>query len=262
MTEFRPAGDASAIANVLPDRITVRGRDLCKDLIGRMGFTDYFLFLLTGKQVSPTLSKLVDACLVAIAEHGLVPSVQAARMTYASAPDALQGAVAAGLLGCGSVILGASETAGELLSAVVRDAADKGGMDAAAAEHLARLRAERKPLPGFGHPVHRQEDPRATRLVAVSRELGAAGEHVQALEALARNVAASYGRQLPVNVSAAIPAVLLDAGFPLPAMRGIPLLARTASLMGHLLEERERALGFKLAARAEAGVAYDGPEAP
>src|SRR5690606_33470435 len=131
-------------------------------------------------------------------------------------------AVAAGLLGCGPVILGASETAGELLAAVVHDAGQDGGdMDAAAAAHLARLRAERKPLPGFGHPVHRQEDPRAARLLEVARELDAAGAHVQALQALVRNVAASYGRALPVNVSAAIPAVLLDTGFPLQAMRGI-----------------------------------------
>ena len=261
MTHASPSGEASAIASVEPDRITVRGSDLSRDLIGRVGFTDYFLFLLTGERPAPTLAKLVDACLVAIAEHGLVPSVQAARMTYAAAPDALQGAVAAGLLGCGPVILGASESAGELLAAVAKDGEAQGGdMDAAAAEHLARLRAARKPLPGFGHPVHRQEDPRATRLLEVARELGAAGAHVQALEALARNVAASYGRQLPVNVSAAIPAVLLDAGFPLAAMRGIPLLARTASLIGHLMEERERSLGFKLAARAEAAVAYDGPE--
>lgn len=256
-----PAAEASAIACVEPDRITVRGSDLCRDLIGRVGFTDYFLFLLNGQQPSPVLSRLVDACLVAIAEHGLVPSVQAARMTYAAAPDALQGAVAAGLLGCGPVILGASESAGELLAAVAQDARQGGDMDAAATAHLARLRAARQPLPGFGHPVHRQEDPRAARLLAVARELGAEGEHARALQALARNVAAAYGRQLPVNVSAAIPAVLLDAGFPLPALRGIPLLARTASLIGHLMEERERALGFKLAARAEAGVAYDGPRA-
>ncbi|MEI2418520.1 citryl-CoA lyase [Orrella sp. JC864] len=252
-------GTHSAIAQVRADAITVRGQDLCKDLIGKVGFTDYFLLLLTGERPTPRLSRMVDACLVAIAEHGLVPSIQAARMTYAAAPDALQGAVSAGLLGCGSVILGASETAGQMLARILGEAQD-GELQAAALAHLKQLRQARLPLPGFGHPVHRQADPRAQRLLALAQEEGVAGRHVQALRAVEGQVQAVYGRFLPMNVSAAIPAVLLDAGFPLPALRGIPLLARTASLLGHLMEEREQPLGFRLAELAEAGL-QDGPGA-
>lgn len=85
--------------------IVVRGQDLCRDLIGRVSFSDYFFLLLTGRRPDAACSAVLDATLVAIAEHGLVPSVQASRMTFAAAPDALQGAVAAGILGCGSVIL-------------------------------------------------------------------------------------------------------------------------------------------------------------
>jgi citrate synthase len=251
---------ASAIADVHADRIVIRGIDLCADAIGKQSFTEYFLFLLTGARPAPALIAVTDACLIAIAEHGLVPSVQAARMTLAAAPDAMQGAVAAGLLGCGSVILGASETAGLLLAGIVRES---GGADPAPAALRAvqALRAARRTLPGFGHPTHKKEDPRATRLLTLAGELGAAGPHALALRAVEQQVQAVYGRFLPMNVSAAIPAVLLDAGFPVAALKGVPLLARTGALIAHLLEERDRPLGFALAERAASGVTYDGPPA-
>lgn len=248
----------TAISNVEPDRITVRGKDLAGELIGKLSYTAYFLFLLTGKQPSDALVKLADAAMVAIAEHGFVPSIQAARMTYAAAPDAMQGAVAAGLLGCGPVILGASSEAGEFLAQILAYAHEQGVTTTEAAAALLRERRQaRRPVPGFGHPVHREEDPRATRLLAYARELGTAGPHVQALESLVEALPESYGRALPMNVSAAIPAILLDAGFPLHALLGIPMVARTSSLVAHLYEEKESRLGFKLAARAEEGVRYE-----
>ena len=198
--------------------------------------------------------------MVAIAEHGLVPSVQAARMTHAAAPDALQGAVAAGLLGCGPVILGASETAGLLLARIVEQArADSRPLSEVACEQLQALRRSRSPLPGFGHPVHKQGDPRADKLLALADEWGIAGDHVAALRAMAEQVQPVYGKPFPMNVSAAIPAVLLDAGYPIGALKGIPLLARTASLVAHLLEEQARPIGFKLAAAADQAMDYDGP---
>lgn len=250
----------SAIAEAELDRIKVRGRDLCNDLMGSIGFTDYFLFLLTGERPSPTLVRMADVCLVAIAEHGLVPSVVAARMTLAAAPDALQGAVSAGLLGCGSVILGASETAGRLLVEIVGKADAIGGLDQAAHEVLSGLRAERKSLPGFGHPIHLNGDPRATKLLALAHDWGVTGQHIAALIAVQRTIKAVYGRELVLNVSGAIPAVLLDAGYPVGALRGIPLLARTASLIAHLLEESQRPIGFAIADAAAAAVTYDGGE--
>jgi citrate synthase len=250
------------MAKVEADRITVRGQDLCRDVLGQQSFTAYFLFLLTGQTPSDHLVKAADACMVAIAEHGLVPSVQAARMTHAAAPDALQGAVAAGLLGCGPVILGASETAGQLLSRVVAAAQSDGRpMTDHAREQLSALRAARQALPGFGHPVHKQKDPRAVRLLELAAQWGFAGAHVAALQAIAEQVEPVYGKPFPMNVSAAIPAVLLDAGYPIGALKGIPLLARTASLVAHLLEEQARPIGFKLAAAADLAMHYDGPDA-
>jgi len=253
-------GPRSAIAEAELERIKVRGQDLCEDLMGKTGFTDYFLFLLTGERPGPTLVKVADAALVAIAEHGLVPSVVAARMTLAAAPDALQGAVSAGLLGCGSVILGASETAGLLLVEVLGKAGEGGDVRAAAHEVLSGLRTQKKSLPGFGHPVHRNGDPRSAKLIDLAREWGVAGRHVEALLAVQEAVEPIWGRKLVLNVSGAIPAVLLDAGYPVGALRGIPLLARTASLVAHLLEESRRPIGFAMSDAAAAAVSYDGGE--
>jgi citrate synthase len=249
----------TAIAEPEVDRIKVRGEDLCRDLLGHTDFVHYFLFLLTGQHPSPALLRAVNACLVAIAEHGLVPSVVAARMTFAAAPDALQGAVSAGLLGCGQVILGASEAAGHLLADVVRRSEGR-DLDQVAYEVLAEVRKARLPLPGFGHPIHRNGDPRAAKLMSLAREWGTAGRHVAALGAIETAVPEVWGRSLVLNVSGAIPAVLLDAGYPQGALRGIPLLARTASLVAHLLEEAARPTGFALADAAARCVTYDGGE--
>lgn len=251
-------GPTTAIASPQVDRVTVRGADLCSEIIGRESFSAYFLRLL-GIQADDTLVALVDATFVSISEHGLVPSVQAARMTHAAAPDALQGAVAAGLLGCGSVVLGASESAGVFLDAILRQVDESGeDVDAAALAQARALRAERKALPGFGHPLHKPEDPRAWRLIEVARELGSAGRHVEALLAVHKAVPEVYGRPLALNVSGAIPAVLLDAGFPIGALKGIPLIARTASLVAHLLEEQATPIGFALSDAAGRAVTYTG----
>lgn len=246
----------TAIATATADAITVRGADLCTELMGEASFTDFFLLLLTGGRPSDQQRRLVDACLLAIAEHGLVPSVQAARMTLAAAPEAWQGAVAAGLLGCGSVVLGASQASGDLLRSGLARVGEGESIDAVGRGVVAEVRAARAPLPGFGHPLHRDGDPRSVRLLAIADELGTAGDHVALLRAIEAAVPAAYGRALPINVSGAIAAVLLDAGFPAEALKAIPLLARTAGLLGHLLEETRRPIGFLMAEQAEAAISY------
>ena len=252
----------TSICDVHPDRIEVRGLDLCDELIGKIGFTAYFLLLLTGSNPSAKLVAATDAALVAIGEHGLVPSVQTARMTYAADPAAIQGAVSAGLLGCGSVILGASQVAGELLIEVATAARQSEAVDQAVLRILARLKAEGKTVPGFGHSIHRDGDPRAARLLAVAEELGVSGDHCAAAKALERHVATVTGRNLPMNVSAAIPAILLDAGYPADSLKGIPLLARCAALIAHLREESRTRLGFPLAEAAASRVRYENAAVP
>ena len=247
----------SAICTSTSERIFVRGRDLCDDIIGKLDFTSYFWLLVTGQEPTPTQKRFADAVLAAIAEHGLVPSVVAARMNYAAAPEAFQGAVASGLLGCGSVVLGSAEIAGRFLADIVADGDD---VDAAAERAVKSLRENKKPIPGFGHPLHADGDPRAHRLLAMAREEGAAGAHIRALEAVTNVLPTIVGRPLPINVNGAIPAVMLDVGFPLGALKGISLLARTASLIGHLQEETERPIGFILSGKAAEAISYDGPE--
>lgn len=242
----------SAVCTSTAETITVRGRDLCEEIIGKTDFTSYFWLLLTGQQPSDTQRFFTDATLAAIAEHGLVPSVVAARMTYAAAPEAFQGAVAAGLLGCGSVVLGSAELAGRFLASLVASREEPKSA-------ITRLRAEKKAIPGFGHFLHADGDPRANRLLRLAKEKGVAGEHTRMLYAVRDALPEAIGRTLPINVNGAIPAVMLDVGFPLAALKGIALLARTASLIGHLQEESERPIGFILSGKAAEAIDYDGP---
>src|SRR5262245_38387780 len=237
--------------------IVVRGRDLCADLIGAVSLTQHFWLLVTGELPNAAQTRVLDACLVAIAEHGLVPSVQAARMTYAAGPEAMQGAVAAGILGCGSVILGSAENAGKFLARIIERAAG-GDVSAAAGALVDEYRAARVPFPGYGHPLHRTADPRVARLLAVADEVGLSGPHVAAAGAAERAILEKTGKSLVLNTSGAIPAVLLDAGFPLAGMKGVPIVARCASLVAHLVEEQARAIGFALSEAAEDAIQYDG----
>jgi citrate synthase len=257
-----PSQHATAICGSNDEAIWVRGRDLARELMGKVGFTDYFWLLVTGTNPTAAQSRILDATLVAIAEHGLVPSVQASRMTLAAAPEALQGAVAAGLLGCGSVVLGSAEAAGRFLAEIARRIGEGQETDAAAAALVREYRAERRAIPGFGHPLHKRSDPRAERLLAIAQEVGATASHARAARAVERLLPELIGKPLVLNVSGAIPAVLLDAGYPLPALKGVPLLARTAGLIGHLLEEHIRPIGFALSAAAAEAIRYDGDAPP
>jgi citrate synthase len=241
--------------------ITVRGEDLCRDLIGKISFSQYFSFLVTGVRPTAADSAVLDAALVAIAEHGFVPSVQASRMTYAAAPDSLQGAVAAGILGCGSVILGASETAGRLFEEVNQKAGATGDLEAASREIVTQWRATGQAIPGYGHPQHKERDPRVAALFQVARASGANLRFIQIAEAVEAVLFSVIGKDLRMNVSAAIPAVLLGTNYPLRVLRGVPILARTAGLLAHLNEEMVTPSGFALSYQATRELRHEAPGA-
>jgi citrate synthase len=247
----------SAICQAFPDRVEVRGRDLGGDLMGRVSFTEYFHLLVTGREATEEQRFFLDLLLVAIAEHGMMPSNVAARMTLAADPGSLQGAVAAGILGCGPVILGTSEQCAKLLEAAhARVLA--GQAPAAAARDMAdAIRDAGARAPGFGHPVHRPLDPRAERILELADARGVSGPHVALARAFRGAVAAAWGRPLTMNVSMPIAAVTLDLGFPSAMAKAIPLLARTAGLLAHLAEEQVRPAGFAMAAAAEEAVRYE-----
>lgn len=252
-------GAFTAIATSDAHSITVRGHDLCRDLIGKIDFTDYFWLLVLGERPTETQRKITNACLVAIAEHGLVPSVQASRMTLAAAPEAWQGAMAAGLLGMGTVVAGSSETAGRYIVEVLAESRKEGAdLASAARASLEGLKATRAKVPGLGHPQHSTGDPRANVLLALADELGVSGDHIACLRAVAAEAPAIMNRPLPINVSGAIPALMLDAGWPVDAMKGIPLLARAAGLVAHLYEESQRSIGFIMSHHADLAIDYDG----
>jgi len=233
----------TAISQAYPDRVEVRGRDLAGDLMGHVGFTEYFHLLLTGDEPTDEQRYFLDLLLVAIAEHGLLPSNVAARMTLAADPGSLQGAVAAGILGAGSVVLGASEECAQLLEQAV--AAGREPDEVAREIHSAGGK-----VPGFGHPLHKPLDPRAERILALADERGVSGPHVAFARALRDAVAREWGMPLTLNVAMPIAAVLLDLGFPAVAAKAVPILARTAGLLAHLAEEQEHPIGFLLAERA------------
>jgi citrate synthase len=247
----------TAISTSDATSITVRGRDLCSELIGKIDFADYFFLLLMGDMPNENQRFFVNALLVAIAEHGLVPSVQAARMTYAAGPEAVQGAVAAGLLGSGSVVFGSGEVAGRFLHELVEASKGRDAKDVAA-ERIRQMRASKTPIPGFGHPQHSGGDPRANVLLKLADERGIDGPYIGMLRTVERVLPEALGRALPININGAIPAILLEIGFPLSALKSISLLARTAGLLAHLREEAERPIGFIMSNAAAEAIAYDG----
>lgn len=251
------SGRSSAISASNADTIVVRGHDLCRELIGEVTFTDHVWLLVAGSLPTPAQRRILDAALVAIAEHGLVPSVAASRMTLAAAPEAIQGAVAAGILGCGSVILGSAESAARLISGILARESSR-AINAATREALVEARGARQAISGYGHPLHKRADPRVERLLAIATEAGSAGRHVEVARLIEKLLPEITGKPLVMNVSGAIAAVLLDAGFPLLAVKGIPILARTAGLIAHLLEEQERSIGFILADAGASAIGYDG----
>ena len=229
----------SRIAHAYSDRVEVRGRDLAGDLMGRLTFTEYFHLLLTGEEPTEEQRFFLDVLLLSIAEHGLMPTNVAARMTLAADPGSLQGAVAAGILGAGPVVLGTTEDCARLL--------ERGGDPT---EIVRDHRQAGRRVPGFGHPVHKPVDPRAERILELADERGVSGRNV----ALARSLRDELG--LTMNVSMPIAAVLLDLGYPAATAKAIPILARTASLLAHLAEERDEPIGFLMAGAAEHAVTY------
>ncbi|WP_030483974.1 citryl-CoA lyase [Nocardioides aequoreus] len=231
------------------EEIHLLGQSLSDDLMGKVGFGELAMWLVTLRRPTAGEVRVFESVLVALADHGFTPTAIAARLTYLSAPDSLQGALAAGLLGGGSRFLGVTEDCGQYLHAVLDDAGDElptddAGWDALALEAVRRTRAERRFVPGLGHPVHKERDPRTDVLVAIAEEEGLRGPHLRLFEAIGRTHEEVLGRRLPLNGAGVCGAALADLGLPVDLLRGFALLARTAGLLGQLAEERRRPIGM------------------
>jgi citrate synthase len=249
----------TSIATSTADDVFIRGASLTKELIGQLTFTEMMFFQVLGRRPSAAETRVIDACLVTLLEHGLTPSALATRLVYTSAPEAMQAAVAAGLLAVGSLFVGTTEGCGRLLRRIVDAGAGASGDFEAEARRIAdEHRQARAPVPGFGHPVHKPDDPRSIVLIALARREGVAGAHVAAVEALGRAVDQAAGRHVTLNATGAIAALLGDCGVPWEIMRGFALTARCAGLVGHVREEQTKPAMREIWESAERAVPYDG----
>ena len=248
-----------------PATITVLGRDLAADLMGKVGFGELALWLVTQRRPAPSQVRVFEAVLVALADHGFTPTAIAARLTYLSAPDSVQGALAAGLLGGGSRFLGVTEDAARFLAEALAAAGgqppgDDAGYDAVALAALRRAHERGRLIPGLGHPVHKVTDPRTPALIKIADEEGLRGPHLRLFEAVGRVHPRVLGRTLPLNGAGACGAALADLGLPPGLQRGFALLARTADLLGQLAEEQRDPVGMDVYLTVERGTAYTPPE--
>lgn len=237
------------------DNISVRNRDLVTQLMGKVSFTEMFVLHLLGETPTPPQISIIDAVLVTIMEHGLVPSAIATRLTHYGAPESFQGAVVAGLLGVGDRYAGTAGECGEILERIVSVPTHE--RESAALQEVRNYRQQHRPLPGFGHPIHQDQDPRVPRLLAIAREIGVNGEFISAMTLLQTSLRKELNKPLVTNISAAIAAVLAEAGVPARAMRGIVLTARCAGLVGHLCEEMHHPVAHSMWVAAQEKVKYE-----
>jgi citrate synthase len=237
-------GYPTALGASAPDSITLLGQDLARDVMGTVGFGELAFWLATQRRPTPGEVRVFEAVLAALADHGFTPTAIATRLTYLSAPDSIQGALAAGLLGGGSRFLGVTEDTGAFLHQALSElrlppAADA-GWDELARGIVRAQRAAKRLIPGLGHHVHKQGDPRTPRLMQIAREEGLFGPHLSLFAAIGRVHPEILGRTLPLNGAGVCGAALADLGLPIELLRGFALLARTAGLIGQLAEERRR----------------------
>ena len=241
------------------DKITLFGDDLSADLIGRVTFGHLAYRLITLREPTPQQARVFEAVLVALADHGFTPTAIAARLTYLSAPDAIQGALAAGLLGGGSRFLGVTEDTGAFLAAALAAFPESKDYDAIALSAIQARRAEGGFVPGLGHHLHKEGDPRTPVLIALAKEEGVDGPHLALFEAVGRVAPSVLGRTLPLNGAGTCGALLADLGFPAPLLRGVDLLARCAGLLGHLAEEIRRPIANDIFHDVEASATFVSP---
>ncbi|MBB2948333.1 citrate synthase [Actinoplanes lutulentus] len=238
------------------DSISLLGQDLAADLMGKVGFGELAFWLVAGRRPSPGEVRLFEAVLVALADHGFTPTAIAARLTYLSAPDSLQGALAAGLLGGGSRFLGVTEDCGRYLADVLASASGD-DFDAIALEAVRTTKAAGRFVPGLGHPVHKVQDPRTPVLIRIAQEEGFYGPHLRLFEAIGRVHEKVLNRKLPLNGAGVCGAALADLGLPVDLLRGFALLARAAGLLGQIAEEKRRPIANQIYLTVDRNAVYE-----
>jgi citrate synthase len=261
------SGYPTSIGSSDESSIQLLGHDLADDLMGQVGFAELAYWLVAMRRPTHGELRVFETVLVALTDHGFTPSAIAARLTLTGAPESVQGALAAGLLGCGSRFLGVTEDAGRfLVSAMLRHTAGGGelpttdaGWDDLAREAVQAQQAAGLYVPGLGHNVHKTGDPRTPVVFRIAAEEGLLGPHLRLFEAIGRVHPEMLGRTLPLNGAGACGAALCDLGFPVEILRGFALLARSAGLLGHLAEEMRRPVGLDIYDHVDRATNYQPP---
>lgn len=228
------------------NRIMVRGHDLVDDLIGKVSLGDMAFLELKGRLPTNKESAVFNSLAVTLVEHGMTPSAIATRLTYFGAPESVQAAVAAGLLGIGDRFGGSIEEAARTLQEAL--AGSDAGADLHALAHsiVARHRERKRPIAGLGHPIHKPIDPRTPRLFAIAAENGFSGRYVELMKLISEEAQRTYGRELPVNATGAIGAIASELEIPWQVSRGLAVMARAIGLVGHIQEEVQEPLAAEI----------------
>jgi len=220
------------------DKIIVHGRDLVEEIMGQWSFSELFFSAITGgTRPSAGQARMVETLLTTFVDHGVTPSSLATRLTFLGSPEAMQAAIAAGLLGAGSRYLGTMQSAAEVLQAALVPPDDQLDVKILAQKTVADFRANKRFIPGLGHPEHKDGDPRTPKLIEIAKENGCYGRHCALLMAIGDAAGAASGRYLPVNAAGLAGAIALDMGLPPEAGRGLAIVSRAAGLVGVVLSE-------------------------
>ncbi len=233
------------------DTITIKGLDLCRDIMGKVSLGDMAFLELTDRLPDEKESKVFNAVAVMLVEHGMTPSAIATRMTICGAPEAMQAAVAAGLNGLGSVFVGSMENAARLLQSAIPDPAARVDISALARQIVEQEINSGRSIPGIGHHIHKPVDPRAPRLFEIARENGFSGPYVDLMNAISDEAGKQIGKSLPVNATGAIAAVASELSIPWKIVRGIGVMARAIGLVAHVLEELRDPMAREIKAMVE-----------
>ncbi len=233
------------------DRIVVRGHDLVEDIIGRVSLGDFAFLELKGRLPTREESAVFNAAVVTLVEHGMTPSAIAARLTYLGAPESLQAAVAAGLLGLGGRFGGTVEEAARMLQEGLAGQDAEADLRPIAARIVAQHREASRPIGGLGHPIHKPIDPRVPRLFEVAAENGFSGRHVELVQLVSEEASRALDRPLPVNATGAIGAIAGELEIPWQVTRGLAVMGRAIGLVAHVQEEIADPLATEIWSRVD-----------
>ncbi|MDB5965769.1 MAG: citryl-CoA lyase [Polaromonas sp.] len=233
--------------------ITVQGLDLCGDILGKLNLGDFAFLEIKGRKPTDKESVIFNAMLGTLVEHGMTPMVIAARLTYLGAPESLQGAVAAGILGMGTTFAGTAEGSARLLQEAITPTTTAADLPALAEAIVARHLASRTSIPGIGHPLHKPIDPRTPRLFQLAEESAVSGRHVALMKLVASEAERALKKPglLPVNATGAIGALSSELEIPWRLCRGLAVIGRTIGIVGHLAEELRHPIGREVWERTE-----------